>query len=67
MVENRNERLSILGKESVELYINGRKSNLTQDAIRSYLLSLPADRIANIEVITNPGVTNSVSAKYRYY
>lgn len=62
MIEDKNNRLSILGKESAELYINGRKSNLTQEAMRAYLQSLPADRIANIEVITNPGVTNSIDA-----
>lgn len=62
MIEDKNDRLSILGKESAELYINGRKSNLTQEAMRAYLQSLPADRIANIEVITNPGVTNSIDA-----
>lgn len=62
MIETRNDKINIVGKESAELYINGRKTNLTQEAIRSYLESLPADRIANIEVITNPGVTNSIDA-----
>lgn len=62
MIEDKKDRLSILGKESAELYINGKKSNLSQEAIRSYLQSLPADRIARIEVISNPGVTNSIDA-----
>ncbi|GHT10920.1 TonB-dependent receptor [Bacteroidia bacterium] len=48
------ERLTILGKNDVMLYINGKNSHLSTDAIRNYLRSLPSDRIASVEVITNP-------------
>lgn len=51
--------LSILGKENVEIYINNRKSKLSQDEIQSYLKGLPAGSIKNIELITNPGSTFS--------
>lgn len=61
LVQENNSKISIIGKESVSLYINGRKSNLTQEALQSYLQSLPADHIESIEVITNPGVIYSVS------
>ncbi|MDR2388240.1 MAG: outer membrane beta-barrel family protein [Tannerellaceae bacterium] len=54
---DQNKKLSIIGKSGVQLYINGRKTNLPETSIRPYLESLPADRIANIEVITNPGAT----------
>lgn len=49
--------ISILGKQNVEIYINGHKSKLSQDEIQSYLKGLPAGSIKNIELITNPGST----------
>lgn len=49
--------LSMLGKENVEIYINGHKSKFSQDEIQSYLKGLPAGSIKNIELITNPGST----------
>lgn len=61
LVKSESDRLSVFGGRSVILYINGKKSNLSQDGMALYLKSLSADRIANIEVITNPGVNYSVS------
>ena len=60
--EDENKKLSVLGKASFVLYINGRKTNLSEDAIQSYLQSLPPENVINIEVITNPGVTESIRA-----
>ena len=57
--EDENRKLSVLGKNSFVLYINGRKTNLSDDAISSYLQSLPPENVIDIEVITNPGVTES--------
>lgn len=47
--------LSILGKQAAVVYINGRKTNLSGEALHNYLKSLPASNINNIEVITSPG------------
>jgi len=55
------DKISIVGKEGVVLYINNRKTQMDADAIHAYLSTLPADRIANIEVITNPGATMRVN------
>jgi hypothetical protein len=57
IVVDNNDKLSIIGKSGVQLYINGRKTNLPESSIPSYLESLPAEKIASIEVITNPGAT----------
>jgi hypothetical protein len=48
-------RISIIGKEGIILYINGRKTNLSENSIQSYLQALPAEKIASIEIITDPG------------
>lgn len=61
LVQENNSKISMLGKESILLYINGKKTNLTQEALQSYLQSLPAENIESIEVITNPGVTYTLS------
>lgn len=50
-------KISMLGKNSVILYVNGRKTNMTQDEALGYLKSLPAQNISNIEIITNPDVS----------
>jgi len=52
-VENNN--LSMIGKDGVTLYVNGKKSNISSNAVSGYLQSLPADKIDKIEVITDPG------------
>ncbi|MDR1403121.1 MAG: outer membrane beta-barrel protein [Tannerellaceae bacterium] len=48
------EGVSILGKNATVFYINGRRSYMSQTALLSYLQTLPAERIRQIEVITNP-------------
>lgn len=50
-----NDRISILGKSGVKLYVNGRKTLLSGEAMHEYLKSLPAESVARIEVITDPG------------
>ena len=57
IVINDANKISMIGKSGVLLYINGRKTNLPESSIRSYLETLPAERIASIEVITDPGAT----------
>lgn len=48
---------SIIGKDNTIVYINGRKSNLSTNALASYLASLSANSIKNIEVIMTPNST----------
>jgi hypothetical protein len=57
IVVDNSDKLSIIGKSGVQLYINGRKTNVPESSISSYLSSLPAEKIASIEVITSPGAT----------
>lgn len=57
MVEVDGDKISVVGKSKLQLYINGRKSNFSGDAVTNYLKSLPADKIEKIEVITNPDAT----------
>lgn len=51
------EGISMIGKQDVSVFINGRKSRLSFTALKSYLESMPADNIKSIELIYNPGVT----------
>lgn len=49
------ENISILGKSSVKLYINGRKTLMSGQSMLGYLKSLPAESISKIEIIAEPG------------
>jgi len=51
------EGISMIGKQNVSVFINGRKSRLSSTALKNYLESMPADNIKTIELIYNPGVT----------
>ncbi len=50
--------ITLRGVSSVEIWINDKPSNLTEETLKEYIQQLPANSIARIEVITNP------SAKY---
>ncbi len=50
-----NGSLSISAKQGAIVYINGRKSNLTGEALFNYLKSLPSTTLSNIEIVTSPG------------
>lgn len=47
--------VSIIGKQTAIIYIDGRKSNLSGESLYNYLKSLPASNLKNIEIITSPG------------
>ncbi|MDR0349534.1 MAG: outer membrane beta-barrel protein [Tannerella sp.] len=49
------EGISMIGKQDVSIFINGRKSMLSFTALKSYLESMPAGNIQTIELIYNPG------------
>lgn len=50
-----NENISVLGRSGVLLYVDGKRLPLTGTDLSNYLLSLPAEQIDRIEIITNPG------------
>ena len=51
--ENQN-LISIVGKSSVSVMVNGRMLNLSGDALMNYLKTFRSENIAKIEVITTP-------------
>ena len=50
--------VTLRGVSSVEIWINDKPSKLTEENLKTYLQTLPANALARIETITNP------SAKY---
>ena len=46
--------INILGKDGVNVMINGRRQYLNGDALLAYLDGMPADNIVSIEIITTP-------------
>lgn len=50
-----NGSLSISSKQGAIVYINGRKSNLSGQALFNYLKSLPSTTLSDIEIVTTPG------------
>lgn len=48
---------SIIGKSSTKVYINGKESLISQDALTEYLKNFPSERIKSIEVILSPNST----------
>ncbi|MPL56344.1 hypothetical protein SDC9_01828 [bioreactor metagenome] len=49
-----NANLKILGKNDAIIYINGRKSNMSAEAVLEMLKNTPSENIQKIEVITVP-------------
>lgn len=55
---DKDENLSLAGKNGVQVYIDGKPSPLSGTDLTNYLKSLQSSQIEAIEIITNP------SAKY---
>ncbi|GFH97981.1 outer membrane beta-barrel protein [uncultured Phocaeicola sp.] len=55
MMRMDNESITMLGKSGIQLYINGKKSNMSESVLQNYLRSLPAEKVERIELITDPG------------
>src|SRR5687768_16557954 len=54
VVVDNNDRLMLIGKSGVKVYIDGRQSILSGDDLANYLKSLQSTQIDNIEIITQP-------------
>lgn len=53
-VKVENNTISIIGKSSLRVMINGNLINYNGDDLVGYLKTISSDRIKNIEIITNP-------------
>ena len=54
--------VTLRGASDVEVWINDQPSNLTQESLKVYLRTLPANAIERIEVITNPSARYATQA-----
>lgn len=54
VVIDRNDNISLRGKQGVIILINGRASGISGSDLANYLRSLPSSAISRIEIITNP-------------
>ena len=54
--------IMLRGASSVEIWINDQPSNLTEENLKTYIQTLPANAIDRIEVITNPSARYATPA-----
>ena len=55
--------ITLRGVSSVEIWINDKPSKLTEENLKTYLQTLPANALARIEAITNPSAKYATSAE----
>jgi len=55
--------ITLINNSAVVIYINGKRSRLSQEAIANLLKSNNADNLSNIEIITVPGSNYEVEGK----
>ncbi|MBR4148204.1 MAG: TonB-dependent receptor [Bacteroidales bacterium] len=55
--------ITLRGVSSVEIWINDKPSKLTEENLKTYLQTLPANAIARIETITNPSAKYATSSE----
>jgi len=63
LVSVENNTVSILGKGTSTIYINGRKPLMNNVSLMEMLRSLPADRIEKIEIIMSPNSSYKASTQ----
>lgn len=61
LLEVSQNSFSILGKGQSVVYINGRSTNMSSEALVDMLKTLPSSRIKSIEIITALGASHSAS------
>ena len=61
LVSVENNTVSILGKGTSTIYINGRKPLMNNASLMEMLRSVPADRIEKIEIIMSPNSSHKAS------
>ena len=63
LVQVNRESISIVGKENVKFYVNGKELKLTGDALTAYIKALPTQDIEQVEIITsyNPRFTTDAN------
>ncbi|UYQ93286.1 outer membrane beta-barrel family protein [Chitinophaga horti] len=54
MKQDQDENLVMMGKPGVQIWIDGRPSPLSGEALRTWLKNQPADVVAKIELIAHP-------------
>lgn len=62
LLETSGSSVSILGKGTSQIFINGRDPDMEPDALMEMLRAMPAAEIKRIEIITTPGSAHSASA-----
>lgn len=55
IIVDNEENISAAGKNGVRVYIDGKKSPLTEKDLANYLKALQSSQIESIEIITQPG------------
>ncbi|MCR5039061.1 MAG: TonB-dependent receptor family protein [Bacteroidales bacterium] len=55
--------ITLRGVTSVEIWVNDKPSKLTEENLKTYLQTLPANAVARIETITNPSAKYATSAE----
>ncbi len=55
VVVDNNERLMLIGKSGVKIYIDGKQSVLGGDDLANYLKTIQSAQVESIEIITQPG------------
>lgn len=56
------ESVTVLGNKKAEIWVDGRKPVMSQEAAMDILRNTPAEKIEKIEVITSPGAAYKASA-----
>ncbi len=55
--------ITLRGVSSVEIWVNDKPSKLTEENLKTYLQTLPANALDRIETITNPSAKYATSAE----
>lgn len=55
--------ITLRGVSSVEIWVNDKPSRLTEENLKTYLETLPANALDHIETITNPSAKYATSAE----